>query len=151
MNPKVAIIGSGFGMYCLLPAFSNTSGCKVVSICGKNSKRMSNFCKKFTVSHYDDWKKMLYEEKPDIIAVAVVPKYQFEIIKFALENKIAVFAEKPLTTNYQNSLELYELSKKYNLANMIDLSKTIPNIFAIFVQISNFHFFYRNHICVFNF
>ena len=120
MNPKVAIIVSGFGMYCLLPAFSNTSGCKVVSICGKNSKRMSNFCKKFTVSHYDDWKKMLYEEKPDIIAVAVVPKYQFEIIKFALENKIAVFAEKPLTTNYQNSLELYELSKKYNLANMID-------------------------------
>ena len=121
MNPKVAIIGSGFGMYCLLPAFSNTNDCEVVSICGKNSERMSNFCKKFNVKQYDNWKEMIHKEKPDVIAVAVIPKYQFEIIKFALENKIAVFAEKPLTTNYQNSLELCELAKKYNLASILML------------------------------
>jgi predicted dehydrogenase len=124
MNPKVAIIGSGFGMYCLLPAFSNASECEVVSICGKNSERMSNFCKKFNVKQYIDWKEMIHKEKPDAIAVAVIPKYQFEIIKFALENKIAVFAEKPLTTNYHTSLELYELAKKFNLPNMIDFEFT---------------------------
>tara|TARA_B110000014_G_scaffold150364_1_gene104906 strand:- start:632 stop:1672 length:1041 start_codon:yes stop_codon:yes gene_type:complete len=124
MNTKIAIIGSGFGMYCLLPAFSNTNKCDVVSICGKKSERMSNFCKKFNVKQYDDWKKMLDKEKPNAIAVAVIPKYQFEIIKFALENNIAVFAEKPLTTNYQNSLELYELAKKNKLPNMVDFEFT---------------------------
>ena len=56
MNPTIAIIGSGFGMYCLLPAFSFTKECKVVSICGKDSERMSNFCEKYNVKQYNDWK-----------------------------------------------------------------------------------------------
>ena len=120
MNPTIAIIGSGFGMYCLLPAFYNTKQCNVVSICGKNSKRMSNFCKKYNVKQYNDWKEMIQKEKPDAIAVAVIPKNQFEIIKYALEKKIAVFAEKPLTINYETSLELCQLAEKYNLPNMID-------------------------------
>ena len=120
MNPTVAIIGSGFGMYCLLPAFSNTKNCKVVSICGKNSERMSHFCEKYNVKQYTDWKEMIQKEKPDAVAVAVIPKHQFEIVKYALENKIAVFAEKPLTTNYKTSLELYQLAKKYDLPNMVD-------------------------------
>ena len=113
MNPTIAIIGSGFGMYCLLPAFYNTKQCNVVSICGKNSKRMSNFCKKYNVKQYNDWKEMIQKEKPDAIAVAVIPKNQFEIIKYALEKKIAVFAEKPLTINYETSLELCQLAEKY--------------------------------------
>ena len=120
MNPTIAIIGSGFGMYCLLPAFYNTKQCNVVSICGKNSKRMSNFCKKYNVKQYNDWKEMIQKERPDAIAVAVIPKNQFEIINYALEKKIAVFAEKPLTVNYETSLQLCQLAKKYNLPNMID-------------------------------
>ena len=44
MNPTIAIIGSGFGMYCLLPAFYNTKqyditisqGTRLVQICMPN-------------------------------------------------------------------------------------------------------------------
>ena len=120
MTVSVCIIGSGFGMYGLLPAFSEISNCKVLSICGKNSERMSNFCKKFNVKQYNDWKEMLYKERPDAIAVAVIPKHQFEIIKFALENNIAVFAEKPLTTSYKTSLELCKIAVEKKLPNMIN-------------------------------
>ena len=120
MTVSVCIIGSGFGMYCLLPVFNFTKECKVVSICGKNSERMSNFCEKYNVKQYNDWKEMLQNEKPDAIAVAVIPKHQFEIVKYALENKIAVFAEKPLTTNYESSLELCQLAQKNQLPNMVD-------------------------------
>ena len=63
MITRIAIVGSGFGMYCLLPAFSGIKGCEVVSICGKNSERMSNFCKKFNVKQYIDWKEMIHKEK----------------------------------------------------------------------------------------
>ena len=59
MNTKLAIVGSGFGMYCLLPAFSKIENCDVISICGKNSSRMEKYCKKFGVNRYDDWKEML--------------------------------------------------------------------------------------------
>ena len=59
MTKSVCIIGSGFGMYCLLPAFANIKNCNVVSICGKNSQRMEQVCKKFSLQRYDNWKDML--------------------------------------------------------------------------------------------
>jgi len=117
---KVAIVGSGFGMYCLLPAFSRIKECKVVSICGKNSERMENYCKKLNLNRYTDWKEMLQKEKPDAVAIAVIPKYQYEIAKYALENEIAVFAEKPLTTSVDTSLELNKLAREKKLPNMLD-------------------------------
>ena len=120
MTPTIAIIGAGFGMYCLLPAFCNTENCHVVSISGKNSQRMSSYCKKYNVKHYHDWKEMLQKEQPDAIAIAVIPKYQFEIAKYALEHKIAVFAEKPLSIDYEKCLELSHLAKKHHLPNMVD-------------------------------
>jgi predicted dehydrogenase len=120
MNTKVAIVGSGFGMYCLLPVFSRIKECDVVSISGKNSQRMTDFCKKFNVKKYDNWKDMLKKEKPNAVAIAIIPKNQFEVAKYALENGIAVFAEKPLTTTLETSIILTDLAKKQKLPNMID-------------------------------
>jgi len=120
MDTKVAIIGSGFGMYGLLPSFNIIKGCNVVSICGKNSERMQNYCKKLVLNRYTDWKEMLLKEKPDAVAIAVIPKHQYNIAKYALENGIAVFAEKPLTTSLQTSQDLNQLAKKKGLPNMLD-------------------------------
>jgi len=112
MTSNIAIIGSGFGMYGLLPAFSRIDGCNVVSICGKNSNRMEQYCKKYNTRQYDNWKVMLDREQPNALAIAVIPKYQYEIAKYALENDMGVFAEKPLTTSFETSSELYFLAKK---------------------------------------
>lgn len=112
MNIRVVIVGSGFGMYGLLPSFSRVKGCKVVSICGENSERMQSYCKELGLNRYTDWREMLQKEKPNAVAIAVIPKHQYEIAKYALENGIAVFAEKPLTTSYHTSLELSKLAKK---------------------------------------
>lgn len=107
-------------MYGLLPSFSIVKGCKVVSICGKNSERMSRYCKKLGLNRYTDWNEMLQKEKPDAVAIAVIPKHQYEIAKYALENGMAVFAEKPLTISFHTSAELNKLAKKKNLPNMLD-------------------------------
>ncbi len=112
MVTKVAVIGSGFGMYGLLPAFSRVNDCKVVCICGKDSERMQKYCNKLGLVRYANWKNMLEKEKPDAVAIAVIPSYQYEIAKYALENDIAVFAEKPLTTSFQTSYELNNIAKK---------------------------------------
>lgn len=112
MDTKIAIIGSGFGMYGLLPSFNKVEGCKVVSISGSNSERIQNNCKKFNINQYSDWRKMLETEKPNALAVAVTPKHQYEILKHALNNEIAVFAEKPLTMSLHTSKELSDLAKK---------------------------------------
>ena len=138
MNTKVAIVGSGFGMYGLLPAFSRIKECKVVSICGKNSEMISNYCKKLGLNRYTDWRKMLQKEKPDAVAIAVIPSHQYEITRYALENGMAVFAEKPLTTSFDTSLELNKLAKKKRLPNMLDfLFPEIPEWHAAKKAIEN--------------
>ena len=120
MKSRVAIIGSGFGMYGLLPSFGSLPGCDVVSISGKNSDRMQRYCKKYSLNQYDDWREMLQKENPNVVAIAVIPKNQYEIAKYALENGIAVFAEKPLTTSFETSFELATLAKKKELPNVVD-------------------------------
>ena len=138
MNTKVAIVGSGFGMYGLLPAFSKIKECKVVSICGKNSEMMLNNCKKLGLNRYTDWREMLQKEKPDAVAIAVIPSHQYEITRYALENGMAVFAEKPLTTSFDTSLELNKLAKKKRLPNMLDfLFPEIPEWHAAKKAIEN--------------
>ena len=138
MNTKVAIVGSGFGMYGLLPAFSRIKECKVVSICGKNSEMMLNHCKKLGLNRYTDWRKMLQKEKPDAVAIAVIPSHQYEIAIYALENGMAVFAEKPLTTSFDTSLELNKLAKKKRMPNMLDfLFPEIPEWHAAKKAIEN--------------
>ena len=138
MNTKVVIVGSGFGMYGLLPAFSRIKECKVVSICGKNSEMMSNYCKKLGLNRYTDWRKMLQKEKPDAVAIAVIPSHQYEITRYALENGMAVFAEKPLTTSFDTSLELNKLAKKKRMPNMLDfLFPEIPEWHAAKKAIEN--------------
>ena len=138
MNTKVAIVGSGFGMYGLLPAFSRIKECKVVSICGKNSEMISNYCKKLGLNRYTDWRKMLQKEKPDAVAIAVIPSHQYEITRYALENGMAVFAEKPLTTSFDTSLELNKLAKKKRMPNMLDfLFPEIPEWHAAKKAIEN--------------
>ena len=138
MNTKVAIVGSGFGMYGLLPAFSRIKECKVVSICGKNSEMMLNNCKKLGLNRYTDWREMLQKEKPDAVAIAVIPSHQYEIAIYALENGMAVFAEKPLTTSFDTSLELNKLAKKKRMPNMLDfLFPEIPEWHAAKKAIEN--------------
>lgn len=112
MTTNISIIGSGFGMYGLLPAFGQIHDCDVVSICGKDSERMRKFCTKYDTALYSNWKEMIEKEKPDAVGIAVVPDHQYEIARFALENDIGVFAEKPLTISVSESDLLTKLAKK---------------------------------------
>jgi signal transduction histidine kinase len=67
---RVGIIGTGFGMYGLLPAFGSLKNCQVVSICGKGGARLDRFCKKYKVKKvYANWQEML--EKEDLVKQAV--------------------------------------------------------------------------------
>ncbi len=119
MSVNVAVIGSGFGTYCLLPAFARTEGCKVVGICTKNADRIPSYCRG-QLNIYTDWQDMLKAEEPDAVSIAVMPKHQYGIAKYALENNMAVFAEKPLAITVSEARDLYGLTKKNKLPNMVD-------------------------------
>lgn len=118
---RIAIVGSGFGLYGQLPAFNSIKGCRVVAICGRKTERLLNYCESIGLKKiYTNWEKMLNEEKLDAIAIAVHPSMQYEIARRAIENGISVFAEKPLATNFAQAEELLKLAKRKKITHAID-------------------------------
>lgn len=118
---KVGIIGSGFGVYGLLPAFNAIEDCQVVSVCGKNTKRLLHYNNEIgSKKIYSDWRVMLDNQKLDAIALAVTPSVQYEIAKIAIEKDIHIFAEKPLAANVIQAKELLNLATKYNITHAVD-------------------------------
>ncbi len=118
---RIGIIGSGFGLYGLLPSFNSLNNCQVVCMCGKKTERLVKYCSSIGLKNiYTNWQKMLKSEKLDAVAVAVTPSAQHGIVKTALNLGIHVFAEKPLALNLSQAKELYELAKKKRLTNAVD-------------------------------
>lgn len=118
---KIGIIGSGFGLYGLLPAFNSTPACKVISICGKKTERLVNYCKSNGLKKiYTNWQEMLDKEKLDALAIAVTPNAQYEIAKAAIKKGLHVFAEKPLAASYAQANELQKLASKRKIVTAVD-------------------------------
>ena len=55
---------------------------------------------------YDDFEKMLDAEKPDAVLVTTTDKYHHEYICRALRKGYNAISEKPITTNYENCIEI---------------------------------------------
>lgn len=118
---KVGIIGSGFGLYGLLPAFNSTPGCEVLAICGKKNERLVSYCKKIGLKKiYTNWKTMLDKEELQILALAVPPQVQYEIAKVAIKKGLHIFAEKPLTVTLSQAKELLTLAEKKKIVHAVD-------------------------------
>lgn len=118
---KIGIIGSGFGLYGLLPAFHSLKNCKVVAICAHNQERIKKYAYSRSITNtYSDWRKMLDEEKLDAVAIAVTPLAQYTIAAYAIKKGIHIFAEKPLAGNLPQAKELLRLAKKYNIIHAVD-------------------------------
>jgi predicted dehydrogenase len=122
---RLAIVGTGFGVYGVLPAFLRIKDCEVVAFCGRSTERFYSYLYKQglrseQITVYSDWRQMLALEKIDAIAIAVIPEHQFEIAKTSLEAGIHVFAEKPLAVSVEHAEILHNLAKKNNCITALD-------------------------------
>lgn len=118
---KIGIVGSGFGLYGLLPAFNSIKGCKVTSICGRKTERLVSYCQSIgLIKIYTDWQVMLDEEELDAVALAVIPNVQYKIAKVAIGKGLHIFAEKPLAATYPDAKELLRLAIKKRITHTID-------------------------------
>lgn len=119
---KVGIIGSGFGLYGLLPAFhSLKKNCLVASVCANNPQLLSKYYYNLSLKNvYSDWQEMLEKERLDAVAIAVTPKAQYKIAKAAIKKRLNVFLEKPLADTYEHAKILYDLARKNKITHAVD-------------------------------
>lgn len=118
---RLGIVGSGFGLYGLVPAFYPIKGCTIAAVSANNSERIRQHCNPRHITHiYCDWCQMLKEEKLDAVAIAVTPKAQYDIASFLLKKGIPVFAEKPLADTYAHAQILASLAQKQHVTTALD-------------------------------
>ncbi len=121
---RIGIIGSGFGLYGLLPAFHSVPHCLVVAFCGKQSPRLFKIINELsldsTIHLYQDWQEMLACEPLDALAIAMPPSVQYLIAKEAIKKNIHIFAEKPLTAQLTDAYDLLDLAAHKEITHCID-------------------------------
>jgi predicted dehydrogenase len=69
---------------------------------------------------YDDYKKMLDAEKPDIVWAFVENNRHLEIVQACASRKINVIFEKPLASTYKDALAIQALAKKSGIRVMVN-------------------------------
>ena len=111
-NLRTAIIGFGKLGLLHLSQFSSHPNVEVVCIC-ENEKIMNKILIKNmdTLKVISDYKELI-NLNLDFVSVCTPTGAHYEIIRFFLENKIPVFSEKPLASNYEDAKFLQDLSKK---------------------------------------
>lgn len=86
-------------------------GVEVIAICSRTGSVVSQVAKRLGVKLAStDWRKILEEERPDIVAIATPPAAHAEQIRVSLELGCHVYADKPLAIEASESRILYQQS-----------------------------------------
>jgi predicted dehydrogenase len=107
---KGCVIGFGKLGLLHLSQFQSTKDVEIKYICEENHIICKGLKKIFNnIEVINDYKKVDINNL-DFVVVTTPSSTHFEIIKFFISKKIHVFSEKPLVTNYADSLILKKLS-----------------------------------------
>ncbi len=110
---KVAVIGAGFAARVVhLPGYAG-AGQPVAAICDLKTELARGLADQFGVANvYDDWRKMLEIEKPDIVSICLPNVLHHEFTIGALEAGAHVLCEKPLAVSVEQAREMFDAAKK---------------------------------------
>lgn len=108
---KALVLGSGYAAEGHTIALQR-AGVEVVAMASRNE----DVCRKRATSlgiarHGTDWRGMIAETRPDIVAVATPAGVHNESVKAAIEHGCHLYCEKPLALNASDARELYRLAE----------------------------------------
>lgn len=84
----------------------------------------------YKISVYENYKRMLNENKFDVIVIATDDSCHFEILKNIIPYKPKlVFSEKPLALNYKDVKEIVEVYEKNNIHLQVNYTRRFLNEF----------------------
>lgn len=120
---KVGIIGTGFIGMQHIEAIGRIPGARIVAIADTDINKIKelqalNVCENI----YSSYKSMVDNEDLDVIHNCTPTNMHFEINKYAIENNINIYSEKPLVMNSCQGDELLELLKDRNIFTAVNFN-----------------------------
>ncbi|MEM6592841.1 MAG: Gfo/Idh/MocA family oxidoreductase [Cyanobacteria bacterium P01_C01_bin.73] len=121
---KLAVFGVGRWGVNLLRTFLALPSVEVVAVADPRPEQLTQVQQQFglpeTVTLTSDWTAALELEGLEAIAIATPAATHAEIITAALQKRLHVMVEKPLTLDYQGCLDLCQLAKQVNRQLVVD-------------------------------
>jgi len=110
---KVGVIGTNTIADFFMDGISLVPGYEVVAACAATEKSVNRFAGKYNISHKTiGYKELAVNGLIDMVYIATPNFLHHEIAMFFLENKIAVFCEKPVAVNPTQVSEMISASQK---------------------------------------
>jgi len=105
-------VGSkGIALTVANEVFKN-KGFAISAVFSKNLEHAREFSKKYNCLAYASFERMIADKEFDILYIATPHRFHYQYAKIALEHKIPVLCEKPLTLNLDSTEKLYEIAKE---------------------------------------
>lgn len=92
---------------------------ELVAVCDTSSIVLNGFKKFSKIATYSDYKKMIDKEDLDFVVVATPTKMHYPMVKYALEEGLHVFCEKPFMLNTEQGEEIVGLAEEKGLVNQV--------------------------------
>lgn len=112
---RIAMVGLGdIAQKAYLPIISQHLNIQPI-LCSRNENTVNFLSEKYRISEtYTDYKEVL-QAQPDAVMIHSATESHYELAKLALEHKIPVYVDKPLSDNLQQVESLVALAKQHNV------------------------------------
>ena len=127
---NIAIIGAGRMGITHYSIINSHPDVKIASIADSSGLMLSMMKKYLNVKTYKDYHELFKDDNPDAILVCTPPNLHFDIIKKAAAQNIHVFAEKPYTTDLQQSKQLADIFERNSLVNQVGYVNRFNDVFS---------------------
>ena len=134
---KAGIIGLGHGSRVLIDAF-RLNNIEVYGVASRNYSKAKKISKEKNVSKtFRNWKELVKDKRITIVAIAVPPYLQLNILKACLKNNKKILCEKPIGIEIKKINNFFLNIKKNNKFFFVDYIYSEHEKFKKFYTILN--------------
>jgi predicted dehydrogenase len=115
---KWGVIGLGYMAKMFASSFSEVKNSKLLAISSNSALKLAKFGKKFNIEkkyRFSSYDEILNCNEINAIYISTINNTHYELILKCIKAKKNILCEKPITTNFKDSLYVYEKLKKSNL------------------------------------
>lgn len=112
---RVGIVGTGYIADAHMEVLSKEKNVTVVACSDINLSKAERFSSKWGIQHSYKNLNELLKENLDILHILVPPDQHYNTAKEAIQNKVNVFIEKPMTAASQEAYDLIYLAEQNNV------------------------------------
>ncbi len=112
---RAAVIGLGFMGRNHLRAYGELEGVEVVAVADPDATVLERAVRGRTARPYADYRRLLSEEGPDLVSIAVPTRLHHEVALAALEAGVHVLVEKPIASNVVQGKEIATAARRRGL------------------------------------